>query len=218
MTEAWKVYIRGVQGRGEEVIKMLEDRGGSKHCQFDGEDPDNIYFITHEGNIFMKYSYTEMGKIIMDNYREIKLPEKWKDGDILKYTNYPGCYAVFKEYVSDDEFRFSMCFDNTSFTFNGIASVNPYSLATPSQVEEFHSLLHVIGYDWDAEKKQFVDWRWKPKEGEKYFFIFSRLSVGSTSNNGFESDKARIRCGNCFRTYGEAEAMAEKIKKLLKGE
>lgn len=217
MEEKFKVYTRGDNDRGNEVIKMLEDLGAVNHWNHMGNSTNCIYYIQHDGYISRVHYNTEFGQIIMDNYRELKLG-KWKDGDILKYTNYRGCYAVFKEYVSDDEFRFSMCYDNSILNFNGIASVTPYSLATPSQVEEFHSLLHVIGCDWDSEKKQLVDWRWKPKAGENYFFISSELFVEVTSNDEFDLDEAHIRCGNCFRTSDEAEAMAEKIKKLLKGE
>lgn len=216
MEEKFKVYTRGDNDRGNEVIKALEDLGAVNHWNHMGNSTNCIYYIQHDGYISRVHYNTEFGQIIMDNYREIKLPEKWKPGDILKYTNYRGCYAVFKDYVSDDEFRFSMCYDNSTLNFNGIASVNPYSLATPSQVEEFHSLLHVIGCDWDAEKKQLVSWKWNPEIGEKYFFLCSDLSVGTTLNDGLVIDRDRIRCGNCFRTREEGEAMAEKIKMLLK--
>lgn len=30
MKEKWKVYIKGVPGRGDEVIKILEDLGAKK--------------------------------------------------------------------------------------------------------------------------------------------------------------------------------------------
>lgn len=74
-----------------------------------------------------------------------------------------------------------------------------YRLATPSEIEHFHELM------------------WKPGNNEDYFFVFSDLSVRSTSNDGIVIDEVRIRRGNCFRTREEAKAMAEKIKKLLKG-
>lgn len=93
-----------------------------------------------------------------------------------------------------------------------------YHKAGSEELRQFHEFLHKHGKDWDAEKKQLVEWRWKPKAGENYFFISSELSVEATSNDGFDLDKAHIRCGNCFRTSDEAEAMAEKIKMLLKGE
>ena len=48
MTDEQRVYIRVVNGRGEEVIKMLEDRGGENHL-LDGNDPESIYLISHNG-------------------------------------------------------------------------------------------------------------------------------------------------------------------------
>lgn len=69
-----------------------------------------------------------------------------------------------------------------------------------------------------AEKKQLVKWRWKPKEKETYWCICpdGQLSSGIFSNDEF--DNGAYNFCNCFRTREEAEAMAEKIRKLLKGE
>lgn len=66
---------------------------------------------------------------------------------------------------------------------------------------------------------------WKPKNSDIYFFI-------QEDTMGVDSDKyrsayvapvktyhtKRYECGNCFQTKKEAEAMSEKIRKMLKGE
>ena len=76
MKDEQRVYIRGVNGRGNEVIKMLEDRGGKLYGQIDGETPDFIYCIFHDGYIYsVSYDY-ELARVIMDNYRELHLHVK----------------------------------------------------------------------------------------------------------------------------------------------
>lgn len=88
MENKQRVFIRGVEGRGDEVIKMLEEHGG-KNCHVDGADSECLYFIDHEGLVSLAIIDSEFGKIIMDNYTELHLPEKWKDGDILVDNDKP---------------------------------------------------------------------------------------------------------------------------------
>ena len=59
---------------------------------------------------------------------------------------------------------------------------------------------------------ELVDERWKPKEGEEWFYMdFNSLRVRACSDH-FENNMA---CGNCFRTEAEAQSAAEQVKKLL---
>lgn len=83
MKEEWKVYIKGVDGRGEEIIKALEDLGAVNHWNYTGDRTTGVYYITHDGYIGVVGKDVEFTQIIMDNYRELHLPEQWKDGDVL---------------------------------------------------------------------------------------------------------------------------------------
>lgn len=79
MREDWKVYIKGVQGRGNEVIKALTDLGAKEpFYTTSGSNENFIHFINHKGEIDYVSLDTEQAQIIMDNYKEIKLSEKWK--------------------------------------------------------------------------------------------------------------------------------------------
>lgn len=219
MKEEWKVYIKGVPGRGDEVRQALIDLGGKVYHYFNYDVPGYLYFMNHHGEIKYTEESCDIGKIIMDCYRELRLPEKWKDGDVL-ISKDGVFFCIFRRYEPDSFFSASLeVSDNicNEYSKGLFCFVGCYRLATPAEVERFHELLHKQGKDWDAEKKQLVDWKWKPKAGENYFFISSKLFVEDTSNDEFDVDEARIRRGNCFRTREEAEAMAEKIKKLLKG-
>ena len=59
---------------------------------------------------------------------------------------------------------------------------------------------------------------WKPKKGEKYFYVNGFCSVDTGYNWGYDYSDARMKVKNCFRTKEEAEVMAEKFKQLLKQE
>lgn len=212
MIDKHKVWIRGVEGRGSEVRKMLVDLGATTQLEpKDFELSNYIYYISHRGDISYVTVEGEVSQIIMDNYRELKLPEQWKDGDIL--INSDGTdYKVFWEYDSDTAFYAYVWHGEKLLCFRKY-----YRLATPSEAEHFHELLHKRGMDWDAEKKQLVDWRWKPKCKETYYYISSVGKTLKTTYLGTDVDRESCKIGNCFRTYQQAEAMAEKVRKLLLG-
>ena len=47
-----------------------------------------------------------------------------------------------------------------------VCFIEDYRLATNSEVKRFYKLLNKCGKDWDGEKKQLVDLKWKPKFNE----------------------------------------------------
>lgn len=226
MTDNQRVFIRGVAGRGIDVIAALEKLGGktgrigSMRLSALGNIPLNVFIIGHDGEIAYMDSEGEVFEIIKDNYREIKLPEKWKYGDVLIKKD-GSSFDIFYRYVQD--FSFSPLLEVTETVCNEYQRIVTvytgfYRLATPSEVERFHELLHKHGKDWDAEKKQLVDWKWKPKRNERYWFVSSSGRIKDYGWTDSPADEAGFDFGNCFRTREEAEAMAEKVRKLLKGE
>ena len=218
MKDEQKVWIRGVEGRGSEVIKML---GGGNYL-FGGDNPGYIYYISHDGEISFVLVESEMAKIIMDNYRELHLPEQWKNGNVLINVQFSDIFAVCKSACNTRDNTYH-CYMYADFGCGEIDAEgcdilhSAYRLATPSEVEHFHELLHKHGKEWNAEKKKLVDWRWKPKRGEDCYYFDWGGDVIRFKWEGTYDDLDCYHIGNCFRTREEAEAMAEKIKKLLKG-
>lgn len=219
MKEEWKVYIKGVPERGEEVIKALTDLGAENPAAYEGKVP-NLYYIGHDGNIHSVPEDFEIGKIIMDNYHEIKLPEKWRDGDVL-IDRHDSQIMVLYEFISDKEadlFNAYVLLNGDTIILHSLEVRQRFRLATEQEIERFYEILHEHHKDWDAEKKQLVDWRWKPKESEKYWVVITGMGLRFLTWHDNSTDKFWFSSGNCFRTKEEAEAMAEKINKLLKGE
>lgn len=58
--------------------------------------------------------------------------------------------------------------------------------------------------------------RWKPEKNDLYFFVSSAGDIiPDRADDDFASYKGRFGFGNYFRSRSEAEAAAEKVKKLL---
>lgn len=215
MTDNQKVYIRGVEGHGGEVIKTLTDLGAENLWKRAGSDPEHIYYISPLGVLQEAEDGSEAALMVKEYCREIKLPEQWKDGDIL-YDENDDVFAVVRDihgYISTH-----IAINNGEIEKDFTFPKEDFCLATPSEVERFHDLLHRHGKEWDAEKKQLVDWRWKPKRNEEYWAITPEGDIDLYRWEDTIDDSKYYDFGNCFGTNEEAEAMAEKVKKLLKGE
>ena len=161
MEEKKKVWIRGRKGRGNEIKGILKGLGAEAKGLNCNED-DCIYFIDHENGIDVTFTDSELAQVIMDNYREIELPaEQWKDGDILAFSKYPGCYAVFKRFCEDHCFEAYFLIDHNEVRneihFNITASVEPYHLANAKERRDaFRActsmLRNLFAVDKEAEK------------------------------------------------------------------
>lgn len=75
--EAYKYpfYVRGNSSRGEEVIKLLEDRGGKNKFCLKGTQTDGLYYIDIDGCIQCEGDSSNNGIFIEDYFEELHLPE-----------------------------------------------------------------------------------------------------------------------------------------------
>ena len=71
--------------------------------------------------------------------------------------------------------------------------------------------------DWKLYKEKKTNKKWKPKEGDTYFYI---SGTGKVISDNFmpllPSDNAKVLFNNAFQTAEEAEYMVEKIKIINK--
>ena len=225
MENRQRVFIKGVPGRGKEVIKALTDCGGyySHYTDTGGDKYNTIYFINHYGIIDHANIYEEIASIIMDNYCEIKLPERrWKDGDIL-FSETDNKFAVFEVEHVHYPYKFfsylSTCY--AGYLTHQLINKKGFRLATESEIEQFYKRLHAINKSWDAEKKQLIDWVWRPSINEAYYTLeIDNGDVVVRTRVYFDDDidKKLIKNCNFFRTIKEAEEAAERVKRALKGE
>jgi hypothetical protein len=69
-------------------------------------------------------------------------------------------------------------------------------------------------YGWTFEE---VEERWKPENGEDYYFINTRIFPTKSVYNGTYNRNIIMVEENCFQTLEEAEAKCIEIRKILKG-
>lgn len=92
MDKKQKVWIRGCEGKGAEVIQKLVAFGGEKPAAITIElafDPGLIFFISHFGGISYIVRFSELARIIMEEYTEIKLDEKVEDEPVNNTKEQP---------------------------------------------------------------------------------------------------------------------------------
>lgn len=229
MTDNQKVYIRGVEGRGIDVIAALErlggktDRVGSMRLSALGNIPFNVFIIGHDGQIAYADSEGEAFDIIKDNYREIKLPEQWKDGDILIRKDNNNLFCVYQKPVDNGKGFLCHVYVSKDTLFTGVIvpaeAADNYRRATDDEELTFYALVSDHHMYWDAENKALVSWEHdSPHCGQKYYAVSAYGTVVDNTWCDSSVDKALLRAGNWFFTEEEAEAAAERVKKALKGE
>lgn len=216
MEEKRKVFIRGVEDRGNEVITTLTNLG-AKNDVAEGNNSNCIYFIGHDGYINCIEIGSEFAKIIEDTYKEIKL---WKDGDIL-FSENNNEFAVFAKWPTDPDKFFSYItiwpWHQYYVTYQ-VIDKKDFRIATKEEIAQFYERLHSNGKDWDAEKKKLVDWKRKPAVGDRCWMVTSNGKVNMFLWFGDKTNMKLLDFGNCFHTKEDAKIAAKKIKHLLKEE
>jgi hypothetical protein len=71
--------------------------------------------------------------------------------------------------------------------------------------EELQSEFNKLGYEYDFETHEATKIKWKPKEGEIYYYVSTGCKVIKAKNNNCYGDIELIKIGNCYRTPEEAE-------------
>ena len=76
MKDSQKVYIRGVENKGTEIIETLTDLGGINMKSLGGGDKYAYYYINPKGVIDYVYEheYSPDYLLVKEFYREITLP------------------------------------------------------------------------------------------------------------------------------------------------
>ena len=147
MEEKQKVWIRGRKGCGDEIKGILTGLGATDAHGMRCENEDAIYFINHKNKISCADTISEVALIIMDNYKEIELPQRqqpWKDGDVLLCDKFPGQCAVFKKYREDGAFETYLIFYDDGISFNATAPVELYRLPNEKELEDAAKMFYAM--------------------------------------------------------------------------
>ena len=163
-----RVWLRGVPGRGEEVMDLLAKFGGKPTDIASGcsDDPKYILFMDHDDEICAMSENLELAKVIMDCYNPISLPAEdhfWDDGTLLIRRNilqtFGIDYAIFE--ASDSTLPFFMVYAGLTTddkVFNGgLCDFGDFRPATESETVEFVNRLLAIGKFWNPWTKKMED-------------------------------------------------------------
>lgn len=92
--------------------------------------------------------------------------------------------------------------------------------ATEEEKKLLFDKLKEEGLTWDAEKKEVVKLKWKPKNGETYFSpIFSNIdflfSTCSNTYTGHFTDEMTIEKMRAFKTKDECQSFCDKLNQTI---
>lgn len=88
--------------------------------------------------------------------------------------------------------------------------------ATESEKQEFLEKLKEAGYTWNAEKKCLEEYVWKPKYGERFYYIHVDFKVYEGEFYDTLLNYNMINANNCFQTEEQAERKAKELREVLK--
>ncbi len=81
--ENMRVWIRGNKERGKDVIKMLTDLGAENPSNYLGDDVNTIYSIDKYNQVNWLDIHSNTASLIANFYKEINLPWKPKDKELV---------------------------------------------------------------------------------------------------------------------------------------
>ena len=162
--------------------------------------------------------------VIKDNVITVeKEGQEFKDGDFVSLNNVGDKFLIIyksehgRHGANYHAAAYNGYFENKVFSYDDWCYCNEVRIATEEEKQFLLEALHEDGKDWDADKKQIVDYRWKPKIGETYYFIDCYIEVVDNPFSDDYWDNLDYNNGNCFKTKEEAQKYADKFIEILKG-
>ena len=140
-----------------------------------------------------------------------------KDGDVVFSGS--SLISIFKEMSSGTSLAAYTALSNgelkKEFDFWSASNIRP---ATEEEKQKLFDKLKEEGYEWDAEKKELIKLKWKPKLGDDYWRVdykfFKFLSTEWTwKNSTYEIDA--YNNGYVFKTDEECQAFCDRLNEAI---
>lgn len=149
---------------------------------------------------------------------------KWmfepKNGDVIVCSNNLGYWTlIVREMESYNVVRHHAVLIN-----NGILKINDRSsytnprYATEEEKKKLFDKLAEEGLEWDAEKKELVKLKWKPKEGEIFHFPIFSDELGefvTDYQEYYETIFMSIERDWCFKTSKECQEFCNRLNDAI---
>ena len=147
--------------------------------------------------------------------------QEFKDGDFVSLNNLGAKILIIyksKKECSYANYHASIYIGQLEnyVAYNDWCVCYDARIATEEEKQALLDAIHADGKDWDADKKQIVDYQCKPKVGDSYYYIDLFLDVIDDIWVGDRMDDLVYTSGNCFKTKEEAQKYADKFSEILK--
>ena len=148
---------------------------------------------------------------------------KPKDGEVVYVSGYNKYVFIYKDEITEEAYyyvAFSINKERVEFPDGGhIGYISQLRPATEEEKQLLFDKLAEEGWDWDAEKKQLVKLKWKPKlVGEDYYnpsfneFEFEPYLYGWDED---EIDFKLYEMGWVFKTKEECQSFCDRLNKAI---
>ena len=143
-----------------------------------------------------------------------------KDGDFVTFGPKSDAIGIFRkgegithtDYVVLDEGR--LVYDSCWWTKENLRP------ATESEKQQLLDALHEEGKDLDAEKKKIVDWKWRPVDGEDFYYprFNYQLCMFESYSDVFKKEEYLHTwvLEKLCKTHKECQASCDKLNEAIK--
>lgn len=200
-----KVFIRGNEERGSEIIEMLENLGGVNSSHLKGIFESLLYYINKDNKIDSVSLENELGTIIQECFEELHLPKPIKK----KLPN------TWEEWVEQNKRECFVYINNSSDIKTATSIVNKVIdpifdknlIRGKSRAESFLALMQLINLRDEYRQGWVPDWKNNSKT--KYCIEYHEeiLCTGAHTNVtrflSFQSEKIRDKFYDNFKNLIE---------------
>ena len=142
-----------------------------------------------------------------------------KDGDVVFSGS--SLISIFKEMTSDTSLAAYAALSKgelkEEFEFWSASNIRP---ATEEEKKKLFDKLKEKGYEWDAEKKEVVKIKWKPKFDTTYYkplLNVSQFRVASVIWYNLKEDEELYQKGWVFQTNEDCAVFVKKLNQAIEG-
>lgn len=174
-----------------------------------------------QGNEMLDATIEMVDGVMVVSPKEVKFEPK--DGNVV-YSGGPcGFVFIYKDDLTAEANFYVAIFLKTNKIYlpdgGHIGYVSQLRPATEQEKKKFFDKLAEEGYEFDFENKELVKLKWKPKEGEEFWFPLYYASpsdfkpLKSLLDKG--RDKAILDKGWCFKTREECKEFCNRLNDVI---
>lgn len=162
--------------------------------------PDGCKAIVKDGSVVFEKEEEEV--------------QEFENGDVL-CSFYNDTMVIFKDVNKNVRDYFDSHYNNKDFSDKLWHSAS-FRHATDEEKQLLFDKMKEQGLRWNAEEKRVEKIRWKAEDGERYLCVGSQGNLVACKDDGYQVDENLYEFGNYFRTSGQAEEAAKRVKETLR--